>query len=63
VVREHTSVITPDCNLGSDPHYEMAIDVIFTYPFRRAYTAIFMAPMPKAKHLSYSGLARGPGMK
>jgi hypothetical protein len=63
LVREHTSVVTPDCNLGSDPHYEMAMDVVFTHPFRRACAAIFMAPMPKAKHSSYSGLARGPRMK
>jgi hypothetical protein len=67
VVREHTSVGRPDCNLGFDPHCEMVIGVIFRMlrstpsPFRRACAATFVAPIPKA---NYSlRLARGPGME
>lgn len=45
VVREH-SVGKPDCNLGFDPYFEMAIDVVF-HPFRRACAATIVAPIPK----------------
>lgn len=63
MVREHILVVIPDCNLGSDLYYKIAIDVIFTYLFRRACAAIFIALILKAKYLSYSGLARWPGIK
>jgi hypothetical protein len=68
VVREHTSVGRPDCNLGFDPHCEMAIDVVFGLlhipnPFRRACAAAIVAPIPKANYSSDSGLTRGLGME
>ena len=59
--REHTSAVRPDCNLGFDPHCEMAIGIVFkllylTHPGQPSS----WLQIPKANYSTTPVLPEGP---